>query len=918
MKKIYLILSIIGMLIFNSNAQQSFYKAPAGTATSSARAPNGTSAHTALKGCFLVTASELTGIATVTAINGFGFNLSRGTASTAVTGTMQVYFQNTSDITYQKGNNWTAAITGMSSVYNSTVTVPVSNTPTVMNVLLPSNFTYTGGGIYVAYEWQTSGPFETSMNIAAYESEINMNPGGATSNATVFPSSTTLGLTNFRPNFNFGFINTWTNEASIQHVVGHGKIPLTMNSPYSFSVVVKNNATLTMTNVTVNMEMSGANTFSNTTIIPSIAAGGTTFVSLTPFTPTAHGLSTITVSLLPDENNFNNVGTPITQSVTCDVLALGPLSVTPVTYSTGVGFQTGSGSILNRIRPTINASIVAVDIAISSDNSNIGKPLFGIMTTSTGVLMGTTNTFVITAQDLNKFKRFFFPNPIPVLGNGVYHVGLSQPTFPQFPLGSTPASFVPPNTYYQSGVTGGFAIALNQNLGKFGIEAIYDNGIPLTVNSGTICSGNSLTLTASGAPTYSWTTGATTNSIIVSPNTPTTYVVTGYSLNCSAQKLASVHVNITPTISVPNGGICPSPGSHTFVPSGGASTYTYSSGSNIVTPSVTTVYTVVGTSSAGCISNVVTPTVFVQNAATVSIIGPTSICTGKSATLEATGAVSYTWSTSETTSSIVVSPTVANTYAVLGALGTCTSYVTTLITINPNPTITAVSTASTYCLGGDPVLLTASGAQTYTWSNGPNTATYAVTPTVVTTYSVGAHDANGCYGSKLILIAVNPSPTISAVTSNTTICINGSATLTATGANNYVWSNNTSTTNVAIVSPTATTVYTVTGYALSGCSDTYTLTQIVDPCAGVKEIDGKLIETKIYPNPNSGLFNVSVSSFSEKTSIEVYNQLGQQVYNALIQSEFSKVDMSDLPNGVYMLRVKEGNQVLESLRIIKQ
>ena len=712
MKKIYFILSTIVFLNYLAHAQQAYYKAPAGTATSTARAPNGTSAHTALKGCFLVTATELTGIATVTAINGFGFNLTRGTGSTAVTGTIQVYLQNTSDITFQKGNNWSSAITNMSSVYNNTVTIPVSNTPTVMNVLLPSNFTYTGGGLYVAYEWVTSGPVETTTNIATYQSEINMNPGGASSNSATAPAPNTLGLTNFRPNFNFGFINTWTNEASIEQLVGHGKIPLTMNSPYSFSVVVKNNATVTMTNVTVNMAMSGANTFTSTTNIPSIAAGGTTYIGLTPFTPTAQGLSTITVSLLPDENNFNNTQIT-TQSVTCDVLAFGPPSVTPVTYSTGVGFQTGSGSILNRIRPTINSTLVAVDIAISSDNSNIGKPLFGLVTTSTGILLATSNTVVITAQDLNKFKRFFFPNPVAMLGNGSYHVGLSQPTFPQFPLGSTPANYVPANTYYQSGVTGnGFAIALNQNLGKFGIEAVYDNGIPLTVNSATICSGNSVTLTASGAPTYSWTTGATSNSIVVSPNTPTTYVVTGYSLNCSAQKLANVHVNITPTISVPNGGICPAPGSHTFVPTGGASTYTYSSGSNIVTPSVTTIYTVVGTSSAGCISNVVTPTVFVQNAATVSILGPTSICAGKSATLQATGAVNYTWSTTQTTGSIVVSPTVANTYAVLGALGTCTSYVTTLITINPNPTISVASTATTYCIGGGPVTLTASGAST--------------------------------------------------------------------------------------------------------------------------------------------------------------------------------------------------------------
>ncbi len=914
MKKIYLFLSLISLLTFTTNAQQTYYKAPTGTNTTTARAPNGTSAHTALRGVFLVKASELTGIATVTAINGFGFNLTRGTGSTPVTGTIQVYLQNTSDATYQKGTNWTTAISSMNSVYNNTMTIPVINTPTALNFLLPSNFTYTGGGIYVAYEWVSAGPFETGPNIAGYESETNLNPCGATSNATVAPSSNTLATTNFRPNFNFGFLNTWTNEASVQHIIGHGKLPITMHSPYNFSVVVKNNASVTMTNVVVNLEMSGANTFSTTTSIPSIAAGATLITSFPAFTPTAQGASNVTVSLLPDDNSFNNVGI-MTQSVTCEVLSWLP-QLPAGSFTTGVGFQTGSGSIVTRIKPAINSTIIAVDLAISSDGSNVGKPVYGLLLAANGALIAKTNTVVLTNQDLNKFKTFFFPTEIPLTGNTVYHVGLSQPTFPHFPMGAVTASYVPPMTYFQSGANGGFTISLGQNLGNFGIEPIYKNGIDLAVNSATICSGNSVTLTANTAPTYSWSTGATTNSIVVSPNTTTMYVVTGYSATCYAPKASFVTVNTTPTINVPNGGICPAPGSFTFVPTG-ADSYTFSSGGTVVSPSVTTIYTVVGSSTAGCISNVLTPTVYVQNGATVSIVGPSAICIGKSATLTAAGAVNYTWSTNSNANSIVVSPTVAQTYGLLGSLGTCTSYVTTLLTVNPIPTINAVSSFSAHCLGGAPVTLTASGALTYTWNNGAFTATTAVSPTLVTTYSVAGTDGNGCVGSKMILIAVYPSPTVSAVTSATSICVNETATLTASGANSYVWSNNTSTTNVAVISPSTTTIYTVTGYALSGCSASYTLSQVVDPCAGVKEIDGRMISTKIYPNPNNGLFTVAVSQISEKSAMEVYNNLGQLVYSSSLNTNSVQVDFSALPQGVYLLKVKEGYTVLESLRIIK-
>lgn len=917
MKKIYLILAIIGLLSNNSTAQQTFFKAPVGTNTTTTRAPNGTSAHAFLRGCYLVKASELTSIATVTALNGFGFNLTRGTSTTAVTGTIQVYFQNTSDVTYQKGTSWATAITGMTSVYNSTMVIPISNTPTVINMMLPSNFNYTGGGIYVAFDWIGSAPYEGSANIAGYECESTLAQGGASNNSAAGPAPTNIVATNFRPNFNFGYMNTFTNEASIVNIFNHGSIPLNISSPYTFSVIVKNNASVTMNNVAVNLFMSGANTFTNTTNIPTIASGATLNVGLTAVTPTAYGLSTVTIALAPDENNFNNTGTT-SQTVTCDALAMGPSSIAPVTYSMGVGFQTGTGIIFSRFQTPNSATVVAANIAISSDGSNIGKPVYAVLGNSGGVILATSNTVILTSQHLNTFVTFFFPNPIPVLANTNYHMGIAQPTFPHFPLGSTPANYIMPNAYWTSILSGGFLFAQTQNLGVLGIETIFNNGIPLTVNSSTICSGNSTTLTASGATTYSWTTGSTSNSIAVAPNTSTMYVVTGYSTaTCYAKKPSFVTVNITPTITVADGGICPPPGSHTFIPTGAAN-YTITGGTFTVSPAVTTVYTVVGTSTAGCVSNTVTPTVLVQTGATVSILGPTAVCPGKSATLTGSGAASYSWTTGSTLNPIVVTPTVAQTYGVLGTIGTCTNFVTTLITINPSPTINAVASFPTYCVPGPPVNIAASGAVTYTWNTGANTSSVNVTPTVATTYSVGGTDANGCIGSKLIFITNNITPTVTALSSSSVICINETATVTASGAYTYTWSNNTSTTSIALISPTATTIYTVTGYAATGCSASYTFSQAVDPCVGIREYNGNTIKTSIYPNPTNGVFQISVSTISELTNIELYNSIGQIIYSAPIKANLSTINLSEISNGVYLVKVKEGNEVLQSLRIIKQ
>ena len=75
----------------------------------------------------------------------------------------------------------------------------------------------------------------------------------------------------------------------------------------------------------------------------------------------------------------------------------------------------------------------------------------------------------------------------------------------------------------------------------------------ITVNDASICAGSSTILTAAGTPlggTYSWTGGATTNSITVSPTSTTNYIVTYTQNGCSASDTALVQVTNTPTISL--------------------------------------------------------------------------------------------------------------------------------------------------------------------------------------------------------------------------------------------------------------------------------------------------------------------------------------------------------------------------------
>jgi hypothetical protein len=78
----------------------------------------------------------------------------------------------------------------------------------------------------------------------------------------------------------------------------------------------------------------------------------------------------------------------------------------------------------------------------------------------------------------------------------------------------------------------------------------------VSVNSPTICAGQTATLTATGASTYSWNTGSLLNPILVSPSSSTVYSVTGTSLGCSTTTVVTVVVNPLPVMSVNSSTIC--------------------------------------------------------------------------------------------------------------------------------------------------------------------------------------------------------------------------------------------------------------------------------------------------------------------------------------------------------------------------
>jgi hypothetical protein len=361
--------------------------------------------------------------------------------------------------------------------------------------------------------------------------------------------------------------------------------------------------------------------------------------------------------------------------------------------------------------------------------------------------------------------------------------------------------------------------------------------ITITTSTGstTICNGASIALTATGAPSISWTSGVV-NSVSFIPSTSSIYTVTVIGANgCTQQSAVNISVNATPILTVTSVPGSPSicNGTSISLNASGANTYSWSGGiqngvSFTPTSIGTTIYTVTGSNTNGC-SSVISFPVTVNAIPAVTInSSPASgtICAGQQLTLTAVGASTYSWS-GAVTNGVSFTPPNSGVYTVTGtSTAGCKATTTIFVTINAVPSGLIVSTTPSpiNVCAGTPVTISGSGTNTISISNGV-TNNLPFTPTASGVYTVWGADANGCSISNTVLVSVNALPAIGIAASPNSVvyCQNSFVSLTASGGNVYAWTGGTGTVNNgAPFQITTSTVYTVTATSTAGCTNTST------------------------------------------------------------------------------------------------
>lgn len=207
-----------------------------------------------------------------------------------------------------------------------------------------------------------------------------------------------------------------------------------------------------------------------------------------------------------------------------------------------------------------------------------------------------------------------------------------------------------------------------------------------------ICLGESVTLTASGGVTYNWGNGlpGNGNTQVVSPTNTTVYTVYAVGANgCISATPATVTVQVGPPvagIAASKTKICA--GESVTLTATGGITYNWvglpgNGNTQVVTPTITTMYSVYALGGNGC-SSVDPATIEIEVVpAIVSTLKDVYACAGDSATLDAGTGPNYTylWSTGATTQTITTN--VAGTYSVTISNGVCSKTFSAQL-INPD------------------------------------------------------------------------------------------------------------------------------------------------------------------------------------------------------------------------------------------
>jgi hypothetical protein len=381
---------------------------------------------------------------------------------------------------------------------------------------------------------------------------VNPNPtvsAVASSTSICFPTTSTVNLTG-----SGATSYTWSPAASLSSSVGAAVVASpTSNTIYSvvgsFSTGCSASNTIAISaNPNPSLTATSASVCANNSVAISVSSPSFAYCQPAYSTGTGSGDYIGGVQLSTITNTTNGLATPFytlypTSANTTATLTAGN------TYTLFLNAGTWSSS---------NGMAAWIDYNQNGNLADLGEKL-GEVTINGAFPTFSTVVFTVPSNSFNGDTRFRVrevyatTNIDPCAGytfgetedynitivGGVSQFSWTPATYLSSTTGSTVISTPAASTNYTVSTT------MNGCVGSATSAVVTANPTVTAVSSlSLICNGQTASLTASGATTYSWNTSATTSVIAVSPSVTTSYTVTGTNTNsCSASVVITQSVS---------------------------------------------------------------------------------------------------------------------------------------------------------------------------------------------------------------------------------------------------------------------------------------------------------------------------------------------------------------------------------------
>ena len=394
-----------------------------------------------------------------------------------------------------------------------------------------------------------------------------------------------------------------------------------------------------------------------------------------------------------------------------------------------------------------------------------------------------------------------------------------------------------------------------------------------------VCQGSSITLSATGASSYTWNNNVINGQSFV-PSQGGYYTATAISPEgCIAKDSLLITLNPLPIVNAGNDTVVCG-GATILLNATGAQNYTWNNGvanGQSFQVNATSTFVVSGTSAAGCTAQD-SLEVIVNAIPNINAGQDIYTCQGQAVTLNAVGGINLQWNNG-IQDGVPFVPVSNGTYIVTGMSNDgCYGSDTLVLNYGNLPDLNA-GPDQNICFGQEVTLTGAGGIFMY-WNNGVADGIPFV-PQTSNNYVLTGASPEGCVGTDTVWVYVNDA---------------SSATVTVSAIDSYTVNGQTY---------TASGTYTQVLTNAAGCDSLLTINLTLD-FTGIANLDNQ--EFLVFPNPANEVVHIQISPSLIGEELKILKTDGSLIEIEVMNEVIKTIGIQNLPGGLYFIQIGDNKQ----------